>query len=347
VVTNRIVKTKNINITELMQYRITPENIETQKAFNSVITQLDQLIQKDFTKIDVPLLVPTLVPESQLTAFSTEKIWFDERERLHLIPHSEHLLKRLVPTLGSVYSINKCFRNAEQHTSKHSIEFTMLELYKTNSTIKELVEESMNWFAHIVQERLGTSIITYQNKTIDLTQLEWISVSDAFNMHANISNICDEHQFLEQATNLGYNTKGFSYVDIFSQIYTDKVEQNLGHNGKPTVLYDYPPQMAATAKINPTTGYAERVEIYICGVELANGGTASGAEKSWDEIEQRFQLETEKIQAKKDSYNVDNGFVTVLKNLPETSGLSYGLDRMAMVLFNLNSIEDLQVISIN
>jgi elongation factor P--(R)-beta-lysine ligase len=344
--TDRIVKTKKNNITKLMQYRITPENIETHKAFNTIITRLDQLIQKDFTKIDVPLLVPTLVPESQLTAFSTEKIWFDERERLHLIPHSEHLLKRLVPTLGSVYSINKCFRNAEQHTSKHSVEFTMLELYKTNSTIKELVEESMSWFAQIEQERSETGIVTYQNNTIDLTELEWISVSDAFKTFANISNICDEHHFLEQATNLGYNTTGFTYTDIFSQIYTDKVEPNLGQNDMPTVLYDYPPQMAATAKINPATGYAERVEIYICGVELANGGTASSEETNWSEIEQRFQLEKEKIVAKKDSYNVDSDFTKVLQAMPNTAGLSYGLDRMAMVLFDLDSIETLQVISV-
>ena len=163
--------------------------------------------------------------------------------------------------------------------------------------------------------------ITWQNKKINLASpWERLSVDDAFSRYAPIS--CEEALMKDQ----------------FDEILVEYVEPHLGQD-RPTFLYDYPAPLAALAKIkksDPTV--AERFELYIGGMELANGfSELTDADEQRQRFEEALQARAEKNWAR---YAMPEKFLTALATMPEAAGIALGIDRLVMILADTAVIDD-------
>jgi lysyl-tRNA synthetase class 2 len=118
----------------------------------------------------------------------------------------------------------------------------------------------------------------------------------------------------------------------------EAVETLLG-SPKPTILYDYPASMAALARISPRNPlWAERFELYIAGLELANAFS-----ELVDPVEQRKRFESEqRLRAVLDKplYPIDEELLTALSRMPPSAGIALGVDRLAMLFCDAPSIQE-------
>ena len=125
--------------------------------------------------------------------------------------------------------------------------------------------------------------------------------------------------------------------DCFDQVMVEKIEPSLGRP-KPTFLYDYPASLAALARIkagNPRV--AERFELYIAGIELANAFSELTDAR---EQELRFQKEKQRReQLGKTVYPLPEKFLRALPSMPESAGIAFGIDRLVMLFCNQTTID--------
>jgi lysyl-tRNA synthetase class 2 len=167
---------------------------------------------------------------------------------------------------------------------------------------------------------LGEKII-YRDQEIDLTK-PWgmISVKEAFRCYAQISMA----EALER--------------NLFDEIMVQDIEPRLGI-GKPTFIYDYPAERRAMARLKQQDQtVAERFELYIGGLELANAFS-----ELIDAEEQRkhFLQENENRQALgKAAYPMPEKFLEELNSMPPSAGIALGVDRLVMVLLNAPTIDE-------
>ncbi|MFH0927867.1 MAG: amino acid--tRNA ligase-related protein, partial [bacterium] len=149
----------------------------------------------------------------------------------------------------------------------------------------------------------------------------------------------DRDSLAVRARELGIEPQdGDSFDDIFFRIFISKIELNLGVP-VPTVLYDYPVSMASLARKKPSDPrVAERVEIYIGGLELANG---FGELTDPEEQRERFIKEGEERRCLgKTVFPIDEELLFELKHIGTAAGIALGVDRLAMVLTGAGSIEE-------
>ncbi|OGK17224.1 hypothetical protein A2774_02385 [Candidatus Roizmanbacteria bacterium RIFCSPHIGHO2_01_FULL_39_12c] len=330
-----------------------------------VLLQVEEAVhkfmkKKGFLRVDLPVLSPSLIPESYLEVFETEYRYLDKRQKLYLTPSPELFMKRLLSEgIGNIYYLGKAFRNSEPSSSLHSSEFTILEFYKINADYLDLAKEVLELLQFILNSLrrhsgesrfdrgdFGQARVTIQNQT-SFSKWEKFTVAEAFEKFAGISEkeLFDKKTFINKAKEKGYRVSGFSYEDIWSQIYTAEVEQKLGTRGFPTLIYDYPKEFAALAKLNPDDRTAQRFEFYIQGVELGDCYTELS---DWKQQQSRFKQEADKRKKmKKINHPIDKGMTTALKyGLPDCAGIAIGLERLAMIFANVQSIQQIKLITV-
>lgn len=327
----------------------TAGNLQTYQAYVRMFQSIEHFLQENnYLKLDLPVLSPALIPESYLEIFKTEFRYLDVRDNLFLTPSPELFIKRLLSEgIGDCYSIGKSFRNSEPNSPKHQPEFTMLEWYKVGKDYKYMAQEVLKMLSTVSQRLYEKNTITYLGKSISFDKWEEMTVAESFEKYADISSeeLFDPDQFIAKAQKKGYVTHGFTYGDIWSQVYAQEIEKNLGTSGYPTILYDYPIQFAALSKPNSDGKTAQRFEFYIEGIELGNCFselTDASLQKK------RFAEEDhERSTSGKIEHPVDEGFLEALeKGLPESTGIAIGVERLGMIFTNSKNIEDLKLISI-
>ena len=328
-------------IQNLPKYKIT---LEIKAAINHYFQN------KGYLQIDLPVLSPALIPESYLEIFETEFRYLDMKKKLYLTPSPELFLKRLIGQgIGNCYYLGKTFRNSEPNSSLHLPEFTMLEFYKVGVGYKDLATEILELLRYIARCISGSAYsFIYQGEKISLARWEELTLAEAFARCSGISgsDLFVEDKFLQKAKTKGYNTSGFSYEDIFSQIIAQEIEPNLGKNGYPTMVYDFPPKMASLAKLSPDKKIAERMEFYIDGKEI--GGCCTEAD-NWREYKSRIARHMKKRKEMGSiNHKVDNEFVEAIKDgFPPCTGAGIGVDRLAMIFANAKSIGELKLIEVS
>ena len=329
----------------------------------------DYFKKENYHEVETPLLVPSVIPESYLEHFTTTL--FDRRrnkKKMFLASSPEASLKKLlVLGLGNCFQITKCFRNGETDSNLHSPEFTILEWYRVGVDYTAIMNDCERLFVHIFNKvksqpfdfaqgknakvkitsknsKLNKLGLFYKNHNIDLS-LPWerISVIEALKKYANVDfdEIPNLEKICKKAKLKGYSVdKNNNWEEIFNQIFLNEVEPHLGTKGKPTIIYDYPKQMAALAKLKKDDPrVSERFELYIGGLEL---GDCYSELTDWKEQEARFNKELDLIQkSNKTSVKPDKDFIISLKKgLPECAGMAMGIDRIVMLFLDLNSIRD-------
>lgn len=329
-------------INNLNNYRI---YLQVEKAVNEFLEK------NNYLKVDLPVLSPALIPESYLEVFETNFNYLGRKEKLYLTPSPEIFLKRLlVEGIGNCYYLGRAYRNSEPNSSWHLPEFTMLEFYKVGVNYLELANEVLNMLQYINDKLKNPSFVkTSEGKQkLKFDRWEKYSVTQAFDKYAKITEkeLFDEKLFIKKAKNKGYKITSASYEDLFSQILVSEVEPNLGCNGRATLLYDYPRQLASLSKISKDGKTAERCEFYINGLEI--GGFCTEL-NNYKEQENRFIQES--IKRKKNkliNHTIDKGFIKALKyGLPFCTGAGIGIERLVMIFADVGSIDKLKLINIS
>ena len=265
-----------------------------------------------FLEVETPLRLPSIIPEAHINSFDTEG-WF-------LQASPELCMKRLVSQgHDKIFQICKVFRKNER-SEKHLPELTMLEWYAKDETYLDLMNTCQDLIRYIAKKTKTSGIIIYQKKEIDLkTAFTKLSVKNAFLKYSDTT--------MEKAC---ANEK-------FDEIMSFEIEPNLGI-GQPVFLYDYPASLGSLAKLKPdNTDLAERFELYIAGIELANGFS-----ELIDPKEQKQRFESELILRKgmgKKDIPMPEKFLADLAAMPETAGIAFGIDRLIMLFSNLISID--------
>ena len=326
-----------------MKIKTNVKNLKNYKIYLQVETAVHEFMhKKGYLKLDLPVLSPALIPESYLEIFKTEFNYFQRREKLFLTPSPELFMKRLLTKgIGNIYYLGKSFRNSEPNSSFHSPEFTMLEFYRVGVTYLELADEVLEMMRYISEK------VKNSNKKLKFDNWEKFTVAEAFEKFSHISEkeLFDPTLFAKKALKKGYNIKGFTYQDIFSQIISQEIEPKLGKNGRPTLLYDFPKEMSSLAKLDEEGKTAKRIEFYIDGIEV--GGCCEEL-NNWQEQENRFKMEdVRRKREKKIVHAIDKEFIEALKyGLPDCTGAGIGFERLVMIFANVDSIDKLKLINI-
>jgi lysyl-tRNA synthetase class 2 len=174
-----------------------------------------------------------------------------------------------------------------------------------------------------------------------------MTVGDAFLHHAGIDllktlspvGVGDRNALAYAARRGGFDVADDdNWADIFSKILVVRVEPKLGVNA-PTVLYEYPRCEAALARATEhDPRVAERFELYVCGVELANG---FGELIDPFEQRKRFELEmAEKERVYGECYPIDEELLLALAQMPPSSGVALGFDRLVMLATGARNLGD-------
>jgi len=270
-------------------------------------------IDRDYLDIETPLRVPTLAPEANIDAVPSDG-WF-------LQTSPELCMKRLLAAgYSKIFQISKCFRGAERGRL-HVPEFTMIEWYRSGADYRNLMDECEDLVLFVAEQLDRDGTVTFRGRSIELEKpWERISVRDAFLRYTPVT--------MEEAL----------ADDSFDEVMVTDIEPRLGR-GTPTFLYDYPASRAALArKKKDDQTVAERFEIYMGGLELAN---AFSELTDPDEQRRRFDEEQEyRRQAGRTVYPPAEKFLQALANMPAAAGIALGIDRLAMIFTDSASIDD-------
>ncbi|MBI5152391.1 EF-P lysine aminoacylase GenX [Candidatus Peregrinibacteria bacterium] len=303
---------------------------------------------RGFIETDTPCMVRCPGMEPHLNPFKTRL----KEERgmecdMYLITSPEYAMKRLLAAgWKKIFQITRSFRNGEIGPL-HNPEFAILEWYRAGADYNDIMKDTQDLVCYIAKKVFGRLRFNYAGREINLA-LPWqiLTTQEAFE-HAGISRHIFENEKLLRAAAIrkGYKiTKNMDYSDVFFLIFLNEIERHLGAP-KPTILKDYPISMAALARAkadNPK--YAERFELYIAGLELANAFS-----ELTDFREQRARLISEqKLRRKlnKEIYPIDDKFISALEyGMPRSGGIALGIDRLVMFFTGAEKIDEIMFFS--
>ncbi len=276
-----------------------------------------------YLEVDTPLRLPALIPEAEILPFASEDWWLHTSPELcmkHLLAHGALQL----------FQICHCFRKGEQGRF-HQPEFSMLEWYHVHWNYRHLMEEVEEFLsvllhacAHFPAVQDGNALVLQDRKIPFARPFLRITVEEAFEQYAGMP----VHVALQK--------------DLFEEILVTEIEPHLGWE-LPVFLFDYPAELASLARKradNPQV--AERFELYIGGVEIANGFSEL---IDPEEQRHRFVREREKIEQQgRRTGPMPERFLEDLSLLKETAGIALGLDRLLMLFLGRMNLSDVQAI---
>lgn len=256
---------------------------------------------------------------------------------LYLRIAPELYLKRLiVGGFERVFEINRNFRN-EGISVRHNPEFTMLEFYQAYSTYEDLMDITEDMISSLVYELYKTYKITYNDREIDFTR-PWrrITMEDALKEFGglDIQEFIDTGRLTSYAKELGIESpEKDKRGKLITKVFEELCEKHLI---QPTFITDYPVEVSPLAKRSKERPeITERFELYVAGMEVANG--FNELNDPYDQKERFLQ----QIREKEEGATMDEDYITALEyGLPPTAGEGIGIDRLTMLLTNSPSIRE-------
>ena len=273
--------------------------------------------ERGFLEVETPLLIPANAPEEYIDPILTLPSW-----QLQTSP--EICMKRLLCSGHSkIFQISHCWRSHERGL-RHLSEFTMLEWYRTGCDYQTLMIDCEELLQHIAKTCIPDNGYFEYNSARINPMIPW-------------QRICVQEAFLH-----------FGQVDvwdclrkgIYEEILTSVIEPALAKFDSPVILLDYPAELAALARTKPgDSKLAERFELYLGGLELANGFSELN-----DPLEQRHRFE----EANRVRSNMGRTvlplpvpFLDTLATMPPSAGIALGVDRLIMLTAGANSIDEI------
>jgi lysyl-tRNA synthetase class 2 len=311
-----------------------PETLDrTRKRINIVRTIRRYLDERGYCEVETPTL-HAIAGGAAARPFSTHHNALDIPLFLRIA--LELPLKRLlVGGIEKVYEMGRVFRN-EGIDARHNPEFTMLELYEAYGDYQTMMDLTEGLIVACVKSLGETMQLSYGDKTLDFAP-PWKRASYAalFQEHVGVS-IDDAEGVSRVAEQTGFPTAGKHPDVIVHHLFEEKVEDKLTG---PVFVYDYPAALCPLTKRkrgNPAV--AERFELYVQGMELANAYTELN-----DPITQEatFRQQLAGLPEEDSMAKMDEDFVRALRHgMPPAGGLGIGIDRLVMLLTNAQTIRD-------
>ena len=323
-----------------------------------------------FVEVETPALQASPGMEVHLRAFRTElrEPFAGQGRGMFLHTSPEFAMKKLLAGgMERIFQMARVFRN-EERSSLHHPEFTMLEWYRagesprvhkdaplsgravppaggqTSESLLTAIMTDCEELLRACAAAAGTRTLQWQGRSCDV-YAPWrrLSVADAFREYAGLDVLAftgDKTGFARAAKGIGITAgERDDWDDVFFRVFLEKIEPHLG-TPVPTILYGYPASQAALARLDAKDPrVAERFELYVAGMELAN---AFG--ELTDAAEQLRRFEVDNYKRDKlfgERYPVDADFIAALEHgLPASAGIALGFDRLVMLATGAETIED-------
>jgi lysyl-tRNA synthetase class 2 len=272
----------------------------------------DFFITRDFLEVETPVRIPAPAPEEHIEAIRSED-WF-------LQTSPELAMKRMLAAgYPRIFQISKCFRAGERG-HLHLPEYTMLEWYVAGFDYRELMHQCEDMIRSVSREMNLEAFVRQGRKIPTDPPWERVTVAQAFSRYAPMS------------------TQDALAQNKFDEMLVEHIEPKLGLN-QPLFLHDYPAQLASLARLkedNPSVG--ERFELYIGGLEIANGfSELTDAKEQRKRFEDALKKRAEKNWAR---YDMPEKFLRSLDDLPPCAGIALGVDRLVMLCTGADRIDD-------
>jgi lysyl-tRNA synthetase class 2 len=283
--------------------------------------------QRGYMEVETQYAVSAPGEEVHLRAFRTTREYPDgHTEPLWLHTSPEFAMKRLlVAGAGPVFQLARVWRNGEGG-DLHAPEFTMLEWYRPGASMEALMDET-----EVLLRAVLPPVVTCRGVSTDLARFERLSVAEAFERWAgaDVLATAGDAPALAAAASVSLRA-GETWEDLFFRLLLDRVEPRLGR-AHPTFLTHWPAAQAALARRDPADPrVAERFELFVCGVELANAFV-----ELTDPVEQRARFLADRARrhaAHGPDWPLDEDFLAALEHgMPQAGGIALGFDRLAMI----------------
>ena len=306
----------------------------------------DWFAREDFVEVETAALQVSPGNEAHIGAFATDLRDPEGERRLYLHTSPEFACKKLLAAgEPRLFTFAHVFRNGERGALHHP-EFTMLEWYRADAPLEQLMADCET-LIRLAADVAGAREFRFRDRASDPhAPAERLTVAEAFSRHADINLLAtidgtepDRAALAAKASATGVRiTPDDTWSDVFSKVLAEKIEPHLGRD-RATILYDYPACEAALAQRSlRDPRVSERFELYVCGVELANGfGELTDA----DEQRRRFEHEMDERQRiYGERYPLDEDFLAALRLMPQASGIALGVDRLVMLATGAPRVED-------
>ena len=278
----------------------------------------DFFAKETFLEVNTPVRIETPALEDYIEAIPSGEAWLRTSPEFHM--------KRLLAAgYDKIWQIGPCFRKDEAGR-RHRLEFTMLEWYRANADWMAVMEDAEKLLRQVALAVNGNAVCSFMGCEVD-TSLPWerITVDEAFRKYAG----CELDAAIEEGR--------------FEDVLVGKVEPNLGINGRPTALTEYP--LACSGLSRRIPGSADRVErweVYVAGLELGNACSELA-----DDVEQtaRFKACAElREREKRMVYALDQPFLDAMRvGMPPAAGVAIGMDRLFMLVTGSECIDEVNI----
>jgi lysyl-tRNA synthetase class 2 len=314
---------------------VSPEVKQTFLTRTRIITSLRRYMDSfSFIEVETPMM-QSIPGGATAKPFLTHHNALDMDLYLRIAP--ELYLKRLlVGGFERVYEINRNFRN-EGISTRHNPEFTMMEFYMAYADYSDLMAFTEDMISTVAKEVLGTTVITYQGATIDLTP-PWkrhTLKAAACEIGGVVPEVLEDlNKAKAFCRNAGIDLQGDeSLGDLQLIIFETTAEDKLID---PTFITSYPTEVSPLSrKNNDDPGIVDRFELYIAGREIANAFSELN-----DPLDQRERF-LEQVRKKEGPSEVDEDYLRALEyGMAPAAGEGIGIDRLVMLLTDSPSIRD-------
>lgn len=270
--------------------------------------------ERGFLEVETPLLIPANAPEEHIDPVPALP-W-----QLQTSP--ELCMKRLLCRGHQrIFQISRCWRAAERG-SRHLTEFTMLEWYRTAADYLDLMDDCAGLLQLVARSCTEDGKFSRFGKKIDpIAEWERITTQEAFLRFA--------HADALEITQNG----------LFDELLVSQIEPALEKYDVPVIVSDYPAPLAALARLKADDPrFAERFELYLAGLELANGFSELN-----DPHEQRVRFEEanqKRLAAGRPVLPLPERFLDELPAMPPSAGIALGVDRLVMLTAGVDTIDE-------
>ena len=295
--------------------------------------------ERSVLEVETPILSNAAPTAPYMDSFTTDYIPLasTRKQTYYLQTSPEFAMKRLLAaSSGAIFQIARVFRNGEQGKF-HSPEFTMLEWYRPGLSLNQLMDE----------------VNTLVQQVFSLRQVSRLSYRGIFEFYLKINVLtCDFEQIkqcvYERIPSLA-NDLELSRDTCLELLMGHVIEPRLAAMNLPVFIYDFPAsqaQLAIVKKDEAGNEVADRFELYIAGIEIANGYNEL---LDADVLHQRFSEDNrQRLSQSKSEMPMDDNLLAAMKSgIPECSGVALGFDRIVMLALNKTDIQSVQSFSLN
>ncbi len=291
---------------------------------------------RGYLEVETPYAVPCPGEEVHVGTFRTERVTpAGERWPLWLHTSPEFAMKKLLAGgVGPIFQLARVWRNNEG-SDTHAPEFTMLEWYRPGAAMADLMAETLALLRAVLPP-----VVACRGITTDLSHAENLTMAEAFARDAGADVLATEGDAKALAAAAGARLRdGETWEDLFFRLLLERVEPRLGR-AHPTFLSHWPAAQAALARRDPADPrVAERFELFVCGMELANAFV-----ELTDPAEQRARFLADRARRHAlngaEDWPLDEDFLAALEHgLPPCAGIALGFDRLAMIAAGAERID--------